>query len=377
MTAMRTPNAPTPTAVVVQTCIPFFRRAFFEELRRRVEGDLQLITGADDFSASNPHVGGVGETTVRNRWLLGSRLLWQHGVVRPSLRATVTVMPNNPRMLSTWVVMVLRKVAGRPTLLWGHAWPRKGPEHATERLRSLLRRLSTGLIVYTEPEAEGMRRTHPGLPVSLSPNALYHASEIGVPTEPSHRHTVLSVGRLAPDKRPLALVDAFALAADRLPDDARLTLVGDGELRETTRAHANELGLGDRVALPGGISSVEELRHVYASAVAGISPGVAGLSIFQSLGFGVPFILPPGLEHGPEVYAVADDPAVVWAEDDTPEALANAIVTAFHDRDRWAREAPRISGRISETHTIEQMAQGFADAVNRCLAERGTPHQEA
>jgi glycosyltransferase involved in cell wall biosynthesis len=57
----------------------------------------------------------------------------------------------------------------------------------------------------------------------------------------------LSVGRLDPVKDHSTLVRALAL----LPSEARLMIIGDGQLKERLRALGHQLGLGDRVQFPG------------------------------------------------------------------------------------------------------------------------------
>lgn len=64
---------------------------------------------------------------------------------------------------------------------------------------------------------------------------------------------VIAVGRLAPQKQLDLLVQAFALIA---PDEANLTLVGDGECRPELEALIRKLGLADRVTMVGFIADV-------------------------------------------------------------------------------------------------------------------------
>jgi glycosyltransferase involved in cell wall biosynthesis len=62
--------------------------------------------------------------------------------------------------------------------------------------------------------------------------------------------TVVSAGRLVADKGQVPLLRAFARVAAQVPD-ARLIVLGEGPLRPRLTALAAELGLADRVALPG------------------------------------------------------------------------------------------------------------------------------
>ena len=58
---------------------------------------------------------------------------------------------------------------------------------------------------------------------------------------------ILNVGRLSPQKNQLLLLDAFA----RLPADAQLVILGEGSLRPALERRAEELGIADRVTMPG------------------------------------------------------------------------------------------------------------------------------
>ncbi|MDE1990915.1 MAG: glycosyltransferase family 4 protein [Rhizobiaceae bacterium] len=61
------------------------------------------------------------------------------------------------------------------------------------------------------------------------------------------------VGRLTPQKAPERLVEAFARIAGELPQ-ARLLMIGTGDLSDTVRAMIKEAGLEDRAQLDGSIS---------------------------------------------------------------------------------------------------------------------------
>lgn len=64
--------------------------------------------------------------------------------------------------------------------------------------------------------------------------------------------TVLMVGRLKEAKRPLDLVDAFAMISAKFPD-WRLRFVGDGDQRQKVEARVREHGLDHRVSMPGTV----------------------------------------------------------------------------------------------------------------------------
>ena len=62
--------------------------------------------------------------------------------------------------------------------------------------------------------------------------------------------TLIAIGRLAPQKNYPVLLSAFAQLAPRHPQ-ARLLILGEGELRSDIEARIDQLGLADRVELAG------------------------------------------------------------------------------------------------------------------------------
>ena len=70
--------------------------------------------------------------------------------------------------------------------------------------------------------------------------------------------TVISIARLTEQKRLERLIAAFARVADK---DARLLILGEGEDRATLERQVGDLGLSDRVSLPGYVADVAAALH--------------------------------------------------------------------------------------------------------------------
>ncbi len=102
---------------------------------------------------------------------------------------------------------------------------------------------------------------------------------------------ILSLARLAPEKRLADLVAAFALVSRDHPD-ARLTLAGSGALEADLRRQVADLGLGDRVSMPG---------HVDAAAALAGADVLALLSVWENC----PYAVLDGLVHGAGCVAAA------------------------------------------------------------------------
>ena len=135
----------------------------------------------------------------------------------------------------------------------------------------------------------------PGTSVGVLPNAIDTAFWHGAQRQASGAGVhFVSAMRLSRKKRALVLVRAFADAVRFVAGSPalRLTIAGDGPDRAAIARLALELGVSDRVALPGQ-QSREELRALYASADAFVLPGEResfGIAALEARAAGLPVI---------------------------------------------------------------------------------------
>ena len=287
----------------------------------------------------------------RNVFLLSRRLLWQRNVVRSGIHAEVVVVELNPRILSSWWILLGRLVLGRPSVVWGHSRGHSGGAP----LRKLMRRIATAVIVYTESERRHLATTILRTPVVAAPNAVYPAASMR-PVEGGQ--DLIWVGRMVAAKKPELAVRGFASAVNRLPADCRLVMAGDGPLRPAVRELVARLGLAERVHLPGHVPP-DRMAEVFAGAAATVCTGYVGLNLVQSLGFGVPVLYAMKEPHSPEIDAATPANSVGFASDDA-DALAAAMCAVF---DGWTPNRHAIAERCRQAYSVEAMADGFLAAA--------------
>ena len=163
---------------------------------------------------------------------------------------------------------------------------------------------------------------HPRQEVQVIPNGV---DPVARPPRPAPGLRVLSLARLAPEKRLGELVDAFTLVARDHPR-ATLTLAGVGGLETDLRRQVATLGLGARVTLPGYVDAAEAL------AAADV---LAMLSVWENC----PYAVLDGLVHGTGVVAAPVGgmpemlPDTCLADPGDPAAVARALVEQGMDLD--------------------------------------------
>jgi len=150
--------------------------------------------------------------------------------------------------------------------------------------------------------AEQVARWIPGASVGVLPNGLDTRFWRALPSAPPAGEIVFaSAIRLSRKKRPLGLVRAFADAVRFVAGSPamRLVVAGEGPERAAIRRLADELGVGDRVALPGQLSRTD-LRALYARSHAFVLPSEResfGIAALEARAAGLPVIgmLPSGV----------------------------------------------------------------------------------
>ncbi len=163
--------------------------------------------------------------------------------------------------------------------------------HALERaFRRIARRAPTVVV----GEDLGARYAGGGGPVLSTGFSLIGESDLVVLADALERSwdgevTLLSVGRLDPEKNPLLLPEILAL----LPDSVRLQVVGDGPLAGAVEERARKLGVADRLELVGYIPNGEGLWGRYRAAHAFLHVSFTeGLPqvLFEAQAAGIPVV---------------------------------------------------------------------------------------
>jgi sugar transferase (PEP-CTERM/EpsH1 system associated) len=138
-----------------------------------------------------------------------------------------------------------------------------------------------------------------------------------------------TVGRLAEVKDQATLIKAFAKAINGRPqDDLRLMLVGDGPLRSTLEALANELSLGDKVWFAGDRSDVPALMsHMHVFVLPSLAEGISN-TILEAMSSGLP-VIATDTGGNPELVKPGLNGALCPVGDD--QALANELLNWVDD----------------------------------------------
>lgn len=347
---------------LVQTAFPDYRQSFLEEMERISEGHFFLYCGDEYFSTSIvTNVRFDKKKRISNRFLLSRKLLFQNLPFGKLANETYCIQELNPRILSVWLLAVMRKLRRKPIIFWGHAWPRKGKDHPTDKLRQVMRKLADVIIVYTETDKTDLQQRMPNQKIVVAPNSIYQKAKMGF-AQSKVRTDFIYVGRHVTSKKVAIAIEAYARILGEVPE-GKLVLVGTGPQSDSLKEMAAKLLPPDRYEFPGHVADLETLRPLYAKSVASLSPGYIGLSATQSLGLGVPMIVSRDENHSPEIEAIQEGENGVFFDTDDAGSLAEAMRSMWNARDEWTERGPAISEDCALRYSTEAMAAGFMKAI--------------
>jgi glycosyltransferase involved in cell wall biosynthesis len=180
---------------------------------------------------------------------------------------------------------------------------------------------------------------------------------------PSDAIVAVSLGRLAPEKSLMTVLDAVALAGARDPR-LRLLVIGGGPSEAILRARARRPDLAGRVAFTGMLPRAEALERLRGGDLFVFTSRTEtqGLVLAEALSAGLPAVALEGpgvgdsLRHGVDGIIVPAQP-----EGGRAERVAGAIESLASDEahrrrmaDRAAGDAGRFSvvGRVGETEAL-------------------------
>jgi len=348
--------------IILQTVAPDYRRKLYDYIKQEFGESFAVYAGLEYFETTvKTDTTIAGFKQIKNNFLFNRSFLIQTGMWRDVARCNTLVMEMNPRILSNWVALIIRKLLNKKTILWGHAWPRSGSQSKSDKLRKIMRDMGDSIIVYTKSQKEELIKAQPHLKVNYAPNALYFKNEMNVSTKETSEgiNNLIYVGRLTSLKKPKLLLEAFHMAMPELEKNVNLIFVGDGEEKSALEAYVRENKLEYRVILTGHVSDYTKLSEYYSKALFSVSPGYIGLSVTQSFGFGVPMLVSRDENHSPEIEAVIENENALFFETDNLESFKNSILLIYGNKHNWINKRESICETCKEKYSINAMGNTF------------------
>jgi glycosyltransferase involved in cell wall biosynthesis len=282
MTRIHNPRPTSPPRLLVVTgaagyeqdgtiFVPSEQAERFRELPRRFDTTFVIKRSPARSDTTTPLPHGLRATWIEpytSKWrLLSPRhflALWNES---KRSDAVLSLMP----LLDGLPPLALAFVARRPRYMYVIAssihfrYEANGNTHTRRLARVMLNAcalISTRVFVNGRGLADELWRPFQGKITEAIISTISTDDLLPVERETEGRIELLSVCRLVPSKRVDVALDMTKLLLDR-GIDVRLTVVGDGPLRDVLFHQAEKLSLGDHVTFTGYVDDRRSLRTIY------------------------------------------------------------------------------------------------------------------
>jgi glycosyltransferase involved in cell wall biosynthesis len=352
--------------VIQQSVAPDYRLPLFLSLHNLYAGSCKLLCGKRDFSKNieTKKLDVEYIIPVVNSYSLRRKFLFQRAAIKHLVKSDIVCLSYNLRIISNILVIWLRYLKRKPTLLWGHI---DGRSPITRYLGIIYLKAASGFITYTYSQAAELKKRHPKMDVFSAANACFSAEDCWFHSN-EQPNDVVFLGRLIEGKRPMLLLEAYRVfvAKRESKNIGRLVFIGEGSEKVKLEKAVIEHGLEKRVIFAGYISDLNEQRKFFSNALCSVSPGYVGLSVSQSLAFGVPVIVADDEPHSPEVEACQWGKNAIQFEARNVESLASTMAQCYEDSEMWLERRHEISSWTAENYSYERMVEAFQSAISCC-----------
>jgi glycosyltransferase involved in cell wall biosynthesis len=369
--------------VIVQDYVPEYRTSFFNMLNKELGSrNLNLEMVLDKHTVTMNRNGDAGITEIPTliassfRLKIGNRQIRFRVISKKELVADLVIVEQAAKNFSTWMILLIRKLLLKRTVLWGHGIDYVNQGGSLSRgLRRFMIHLANHVLVYTSGAKEALIRD--GVDRSKITNVQNSTDTIElkknlnqikakdvnkfIESEKLSKNLILFLGSLDQSKNLELLFEAAEIAHEIVPS-LTLAVVGDGPLRKYVEEVA---GRKEWIRFLGREERSKFLSLATAKAI--VIPGRVGLVATDSLASEVPVVTVRNALHAPEFDYLREDKTCLTSEN-TPDDLGLKIVKAI------TKDFQITSSRESridvEKYSIQTMTANFVAGILKALGSK-------
>lgn len=237
-----------------------------------------------------------------------------------------------------------------------------------DRIRFKLMNKADSLIFYTSypigryVKDGGVERKK----LFVANNTVEVVEKIEIPYRKNH---FLFVGTLYKAKKIFDLLEAYKAAFLKNCLINPLVVIGDGDEYNNIVEWVEKNQLQSKITLKGAIFDQDELKKYYQNAIACLSPGQAGLTVLNSMAYGVPFVTTENAITGGEIFNITNGVnGIIY--DGNSRSLTDIILELSSNNEKTYELSKNAQDYYFSNRTMEIMVDGIKSAVNYALSKR-------
>lgn len=176
----------------------------------------------------------------------------------------------------------------------------------------------------------------------------------------TEKDSLLFIGTLYRQKGLQSLLDAYLnlRGIEKLP---KLRIIGKGPDSDIISQWIKNNHMEGLIEMMGAIYDIDTKAHYFGKAFACISPQQAGLSVLESMGYGVPFVTSKNAITGGELQNIHNGIDGVIMDDENQ--LSEIIKDIANHREKYIEMGEKAQQYYNENRTPKHMADGLWNAI--------------
>lgn len=256
-------------------------------------------------------------------------------------------------------------------LYWGIGAPASYTRHYGEasdfyfKMSYFMERKAEALIFYDKAAINlHNKRGFKGPKMFVAPNT---TTVLKRDIKPEMKDSIMFIGSLYMEKGLQILLDAYKIAYEENASVVPLNLVGGGKPLPLVQQWVRENHLENIIHVLGPIYDNEKKAELFQQTIACISPLQGGLSVLESMGYGVPFITDSNAITGGEAFNIEDGRNGLRVKGMNTAKLKDIILDISSDKQKYVNMGKNAYEHYWNCRKPEDMAQGVIDAVEYTL----------
>ena len=259
-------------------------------------------------------------------------------------------------------------------LYWGIGAPASYTRHYGEAsklyytLSDCMEKQADALVFYAQEAIDlHLKRGFRGPKMFVAPNT---TSVLKRDLKPELKDSIMFIGSLYLEKGLQILLDAYKAAYEEDNTLVKLNIVGGGKPLPMIMQWVADNNLESRIRVLGPIYDDETKADLFQKTLACISPLQGGLSVLESMGYGVPYITDANAITGGEAFNIEDGKTGLRVEGMNVDKLKGVILDISSNRQKYITMGQNAYEHYWSCRKPEDMAQGVIDAIEYVLNNR-------
>jgi glycosyltransferase involved in cell wall biosynthesis len=294
-------------------------------------------------------------------------------------------------VLSLIPTFLLCKIMGIKFILYGHGYNRLNgfnPKQSwADKYRIFLMSIAHASIVYTETDRQMLGKHTDINKIFVAQNTLDTTHLVALRKEFeqvgkrkiqerigfSYPYNLTFIGRIIEEKMPEKILEVFDILEEKMPNQVGIHFVGGGDI-QPLKDIVESRNWQNKVKFYGSVYDERQSgEYLFASDLM-IMPGYLGLAVNHAFIFDIPVIsfaqTETGPFHSPEIEYVANGKTGFLVPNLSVEAMATTIEFYLKNPAIQAKMKMSIRHKMEHDLTIDNMVQGFTDAIDFVLDEK-------